>query len=99
MFEKEDSLLKTMEETNKKLEGIRNLVEDTPVSDGSSRGLGKKQIINIKTIPELAKRIDNIDGRVGNIEYYLERTDNDGTDDEAITFSLRDIPQSQPTNQ
>lgn len=91
MFEKEDSLLKTMEETNKKLEGIRNLVEDTPVSDGSIRGLGKQQLINIREIPELAKR-------VGNIEDYLEKTDNDGTDDEDIKFSL-DIPQAKSTSQ
>ena len=87
MFEKEDTLLKTMQETNKKLEGIRNLVEDTPVSDGSSRGLGKKQLINIAEIPVLEERITNI-------ENYLEKTD--GQDEEDVESLDFVVKQAQP---
>jgi hypothetical protein len=61
-------------------------------------GISSVENENLKEITALKALVktntDNIasnGGRIGNIEYYLERTDNDGTDDEAIKFSL-DIP-------
>jgi hypothetical protein len=80
------NLVTKMAEVNEKLSNI----EIITLSD--SEGINAKEITTLKTLVTAnTASITSNTRRLGNIEDYLEKTDNDGTDDEAIKFSL-DIP-------
>ena len=80
-------IVEIMKSVNEKMNSIKVLA----YSDAENANLKKINDIE-KIVATNTNAITTHKGRIENIEEYLEKTDNDGTDDEAIKFSLRDIP-------